>query len=164
MILYVQTSDEGQRAHALSASLSLSLPTKAVHTMVFQGTSAPSIPYHPPSNPPAFPPSPYDSRKHPPRPLNPQPPPPTAMSRAACLFSPQPLLSWPAHHDVTGPFDGLLEEAYLRYLPNCSPVTIYRQDSSKLVMRHARAGATLLHTREDSTEDDWTLDTFLVYG
>lgn len=26
------------------------------------------------------------------------------------LCSPQPLLSWPAHHDVTGPFDGLLEE------------------------------------------------------
>lgn len=31
-------------------------------------------------------------------------------------------------------------------------------------MRHARAEATLLHTREDSTEDDWTLDTYLVYG
>lgn len=44
MIVCVQTSNEGQRAHALSASLSLSLPTKAVHTMVFQGTSTPSIP------------------------------------------------------------------------------------------------------------------------
>lgn len=31
-------------------------------------------------------------------------------------------------------------------------------------MRHARAEATFLHTREDSTQDDWTLDTFLVYG
>lgn len=27
-----------------------------------------------------------------------------------CLPSSQPLLSWPAHHDVTVPFDGLLEE------------------------------------------------------
>lgn len=86
MIVCVQTSAKEQRAHALSASLPLSLPTKAVHTMVFQGTSAPSMSYHPPSTPLAFPPSPHDSRNHPPRPLNPRPPSPTAMSKAARLF------------------------------------------------------------------------------
>lgn len=44
MIVCVQTSNKEQQARALSASLPLSLPTKAVHTMVFQGTSTPSIP------------------------------------------------------------------------------------------------------------------------
>lgn len=44
MIVCLQTSNREQQARALSASLSLSLPTKAVHTMVFQGASTPSIP------------------------------------------------------------------------------------------------------------------------
>lgn len=84
IIVCVQTSNRGQRARALSAPLPLSLPTKAVHTMVFQGTSAPSIP--PSIQPAAFPPSPYDSRKHPPRPRNSQQPPPMAISNGVCLL------------------------------------------------------------------------------
>lgn len=114
MIVCVQTSNKEQRARALSASLPLSLPTKAVHTMVFQGTSAPSIP-------PSIRPARISSQ--PSRPETSSSPSksataaPMAISKAACLFSPQPLLSWSAQHDVTGPFDGLPEEAQV---PDCS--------------------------------------------
>lgn len=97
-------------ACSICASLPLSLPTKAVHTMVFQGTSTPSIP-------PSIHPARISSQ-----PLR-LPETSSAPAKSATagpdgnvesrlpFFSPQPLLSWPAHHDVTGPFDGLLGEA-----------------------------------------------------
>lgn len=159
MIVCVQTSNKEQRARALLASLPLSLPTKAVYTMVFQGTSTPSTP---PSIQPA-------------------------------RISSQPLrlpeISSSPPKSATAAPDGNIESrlpffssipTVLASAPRCDrslrrasggslgtylfPVKVSRQDCSKLFMRHARAGATLLHTREDSTEDDWTLDTLLVYG
>lgn len=159
IVCVVQTSNEGQRAHALSASLPLSLPTKAVHTMVFQGTSAPSIP---PSIQPArisSPPLRLPETSSAPAKSATAAPDGNVESRLPFFSSiPTVLASAPPRDRSLRRASGGSLGTYL------FPVKVSRQDCSKLFMRHARAEATFLPTREDSTEDDWTLDTFLVYG
>lgn len=71
-------------ACSICASLPLSLPTKAVHTMVFQGTLTPSIP--PSIHPARISSQPSRLPKHRPRPRNSQPPPLMAISNGVCLL------------------------------------------------------------------------------
>lgn len=158
MIVCVQTSNKEQQARALSASLPLSLPTKAVHTMVFQGTSAPSIP-------PSIHPARISSQ--PSRPETSSSPPKSATAAPdgnveSCLpfFSSTPtvLASAPRR-------DRSLRRASGGSLGTYLTVPCHDLSAGLLKVSHAaRAEATFLHTRENSTEDDWTLDTFLDYG
>lgn len=142
MIVCVQTSNREQRARAFPASLALSLPTKAVHTMVFQGTSAPSIP-------PSIHPARISSQ-----PLRlPETSSAPAKSATAApdgnvesrlpFFSSTPtvLASAPRRDRSLRQASGGSLGTYL------FPVKVSRQDSSKLVIRHARAELRL-YTQE----------------
>lgn len=141
MIVCVQTSNKEPQARALSASLSLSLPTKAVHTMVFQGTS---IAIH--------------TTLHPTRPhFLPALTTPGNILLAHEIRSRRP--RWP-YRTVSGFFSA---STVLASAPRCDrslrrgsggslgtylfPVKVSRQDSSKLFMRHARAELRL-YTQE----------------